>query len=423
MQGTYRGVGVRGGALPVLDIEERAAAEKVVARDGLKLALLVWLAVRLALSGWGALVTVAGNAQSLANARQAYPDVTWPNRDLYGMTVGVWNIYDTQHYITIAERGYEADPLWLPAYFPGFPLLIKAARLFTLGDSLLAGMLIANLSAIIFFWYLYRMVEPEYGASAARRSVVVSAVFPSAFFLFMGYVEATFLACVVAAFYYAGQKRWWLAGLLGGYAALTKQPGVFLAVPFAYMYLSQYGTWRQWPVWRPLALLKRLDWLWLLLIPASAAAYTLYRYLYIKAPIAGAGDMGGQQEIEFPGTPLLKALGVMKPGNPLLGLNIMDVAFTLLMVALVAGVLWKVPSVPLRLYSVMLLIANLSLTMYTYPLRPEVNMPRRGLIIFPIFIFLGVTMQGSRPFRYVAAASLLAFLFLSSLFVLWVFVS
>lgn len=400
----------------------RDIAVRMVAWEGLKFALLVWLLIRLVLTAWGALVTVEGNAQSFANARTAYPDVAWPQRDLYGMTIGVWNIYDTRHYTTIAEQGYEIDPGWLPAYFPGFPLLIKAARVLTLGDSLLAGWLIANLSAIIFFWYLYRMVQPEYGAAAARRAVAFSAVFPASFFLFLGYGEATFLAFSVSAFYYAGRKDWWLAGLLGGGAALTKQPGIFLTVPFAYMYLRQSGTWREWPR-QLLSLLKRLDWLWLLLIPLSSAAYTLYRYLYIHAPISGVSDLGGQQEIEFPGLPLLHALGVMKPGNSLLAFNIMDIAFTLLMTVLVVGVVWKIPSVPLRLYSAILLIANLSLTMYTYPMRPEINMPRRALIIFPIFIFLGIVVQKPRPFRYVAAISFLAFMLLSALFVSWVFVS
>lgn len=401
----------------------REATTRTVAWEALKFALLVWLLVRLALSAWGALVMVEGNAQSFANARKAYPDVAWPQRDLYGMTIGVWNIYDTRHYATIAEQGYEADPGWLPAYFPGFPLLIKAARVLTLGDSLLAGWLVANLSAIIFFWFLYRMVQPEYGAGAARRTVIFSAVFPASFFLFLGYGEATFLALTVAGFYYAGRKEWWLAGLLGGGAALTKQPGIFLAVPFAYMYMHQYGSWREWPILRPILLLKRLDWLWLLLIPAAAGAYTLYRYLYIHAPIASASDLGGQQEIEFPGLPLLHALGVMKPSNSLLAFNIMDVAATVLMISLVAGVLWRVPSVSLRLYSAILLVANLSLTMYTYPMRPEINMPRRALLIFPIFIFLGIAMQKPRPFRYLAATSFLVFMLLSALFISWVFVS
>lgn len=405
-----------------------ALAQRRVAIEGLKFALLIWLILRIVLSLWGPLINIEGNAQSFANAHKAYPDVNWPNHDLYGLTVGIWNIYDTRHYATIAEQGYGVDPNWLPAYFPGLPLLIKAADVFTQGDSLLAGWLIANLSALIFFWYLYRLVEPEYGRGTARRTVVFSAVFPASFFLFVGYVEATFLALSVMAFYYAGVRKWWVAGITASYAALSKQPGIFLIVPLGYMYLQQAGllaAWRK-PV-RALkntlrALLGQRQWLPLLLIPAAALAYTLYRYLYIKAPITGATDLGGQQELEAPGWPLIKALGLMTPRNAMLGFNIMDVVFTLTMIALVVGVMFKVKSAPLRLYSLVMLIANLGLTMYTYPLRPEINMPRRALVIFPIFIVLGIITEKARAFRYLAMASGLAFMLMSALFISWVFV-
>ncbi|MDQ3706514.1 MAG: glycosyltransferase family 39 protein [Chloroflexota bacterium] len=401
---------------------------KSPAREALKVALLVWFVMRVVLSVWGATVLINGNAESLRNAHPAYPSAVWPNRDLYGMTVGLWNVYDAQNYSKIVEHGYEADPAWLTAYFPGLPLLIKLVNLITFGDSLLSGWLIANLSAIIFFWYLYRLVEPEYGAAVARRAVIFSAIFPASFFLFLGYVEATFLAATVAAFYYARASKWWLAGILGGLAALCKQPGIFMSLPFAYMYLREQATRQgiERPLSllrRPLALLKTWQWLWLLLIPAAAGAYSLYRYLFVKAPLNGASDMGGQQILEFPGVPLLKALAQVTPDNPMLLFNLMDIFFTLLMIAMVTGVMLKVKSVELRLYSLALLVANLSLTMYTYYLRPEVNMPRRTLIIFPIFIFLGVIMEKPRAFRYVAALSLVGCIFLSGLWVLWVFVS
>ncbi|MEA2573084.1 MAG: hypothetical protein QOH93_382 [Chloroflexia bacterium] len=414
--------------LPATGATGPKVAEKSTAREALKVALLVWFAVRVLLSGWGATLLITGNAQPGESAHPDYAYARWPERDLYGMTVGLWNVYDTYHYTEIVEHGYEADPAWLTAYFPGLPLLIKLVNIFTLGDSVLSGWLIANFSAIIFFWYLYRLVESEYGAAAARRAVIFSAIFPASFFLFLGYVESTFLAATVAAFYYARASNWWLAGILGGMAALCKQPGVFLCVPFAYMYLREHATRQgiERPMsllGRPLALLKTWQWLWLLLIPMAAGAYTLYRYLFIKTPITGAADLGGQEQLQFPGVPLLRAIVQVRPDNPMLSFNLMDIFFTVVLVALVAGVILKVKSVELRLYSLVLLIANLSLTMYTYIYRPEVNVPRRTLIIFPIFIFLGVALEKPRTFRLVAALSLVGCIFLSGLWVLWIFVS
>ena len=253
---------------------------------------------------------------SHADIYRDYPDVVFPKHDLYGYTIGLWNIYDVRHYITIAEQGYQADPSWLPAYFPGYPLLIKAATPLMLGNSLLAALVIANVCAVLFFWYLYRLVEMDFGADIARRAVVLSAVFPSAFFLFMGYTEAPLLAAMVASLFYARRGNWWLAGLLAGAAALIKQPGIFIIIPLACIYWQQYrpakGIW-------PLG--GKLNWAWLLLAPLSAFAYSLYRYIYIAAPISDASDMGGKQKLAIPGYPLVKAIQAIGPDNTLLPFN------------------------------------------------------------------------------------------------------
>jgi 4-amino-4-deoxy-L-arabinose transferase-like glycosyltransferase len=409
---------LRGGTVPMLDIKERALVERIVAKDALKFGFLVWLAVRIVLCIWGTVILTLAPADSHDHIRRDYPDVVLPTHDLYGYTLGVWNIYDTRHYITIAERGYEADPGWLPVYFPGYPLLIKAVSPFMLGNSLLAAMLIANLAAIIFFWYLYRLVEPEYGEEVAKRAVVLSAIFPSSFFLFMGYTESLLLALIVMAFYYARQQKWWLAGLLAGGAALVKQPGIFLLVPLIFMYWQQYRLNRA--AW---TLRQKLSGVSLLLSPLAALSYSLYRYLYLAAPISDAGDVGGGQRVTFPGVPLLNALGEVRADNPLLAYNLMDIGFTLLMVGLLVGIALKIRSTPYLLYSLTIGIVNLGTYMWTYGYRPEVNMPRRMLLIFPIFIFLALALRKPRAYRMALYVASTVFLCLSGLFINWVFVS
>jgi hypothetical protein len=246
----------------------------------------------------------------------------------------------------------------------------------------------------------------------------VSAVFPASFFLFMGYTEAPLLAFMVSSLFYARQGKWWLAGLLAGAAALTKQPGIFILIPLAYIfwrqYLANHHTWS-----RP----QKMSWLWLLVCPLAAASYTLYRYLYLAAPIANVADVGGEQKLTIPGLPLIYALQVMRPDNPLLPFNILDVAFTLVMILLVAGVVLKVRSTPYTLFTLVLAIANLSDYMWTYPLRPEVNAPRRMLIIFPIFIYLALAIPDKRSFRFLLYVSFAFFLVLSGLFANWIFIS
>ena len=71
-----------------------------------------------------------------------------------------------------------------------------------MGDYLLAALMVSNICALLFFWFLYRLVNLDYGAEVARRAVVLSALFPSSFFLFMGYTESVVLAGMVGAVYY-----------------------------------------------------------------------------------------------------------------------------------------------------------------------------------------------------------------------------
>jgi hypothetical protein len=395
-----------------------AARDRSVAREGLKYAFVVWLVVRLALSAWGALIMAVAPEESHAHIYRDYPGVVLPKHDLYGYTIGLWNIYDVRQYIKIAEQGYETDPNALSSYFPGYPLLIKIASPLLLGDSLLAALVIANTCALIFFWYLYRLVQMDYDSQVARRAVLFGAIFPSSFFLFMGYTEAPLLAAIVASIYYARRGSWWLAGLLAGAAAFIKQPGIFILVPLAFIYWQQYRSNKE--MW---SLRQKLDWAWLLLAPLSALAYILYRYFYIAAPLVDASDMGGGQKLAIPGYPLFSAILAIRPDNSMLPFNLMDITFTLLTIALLVGVLLKVRSTPYRLFALVLAASNLSVYMYDYIFRPEANSPRRLLLIFPIFIFLALITSSRRTYRLLAYGSSALFLVMSGLFANWIFVS
>ncbi len=408
---------VRGGTVPMLEVSERYTIERIVARDGLKFGFVVWLTMRIILSVWGFTVMSAAPSELYSVVAKHNPGVSLPSEDLYGYALGVWNIYDTQHYIHIADNGYESDPGYLTAFFPGYPMLIKVVSFLLFGQSLLAAVLVSNVAALIFFWYLYRLVDADYGEKVARRAVILSAVFPTSFYLFLGYTEAPLLAFTVASLYYGRQHKWWLAGLLAGCAALMKQPGVFLILPLGYMYWKQYVTYK-----KASSFLRKLDWSWLLLGPIMAAGYMIYRYLNIATPITNAADLGAGESITIPGVPLARAFLALRPDNPVLTANILDLSFTLLMIGLVILTAYKIRSITYGLYSIVLALISLSVT-WPYELRPEVDMPRRALIIFPMFICLALITEKTKTFRYVAITSFVLFLCLSALFINWVFVS
>jgi hypothetical protein len=396
-------------------ISDRATATPSTA--GLKFAFLVWLAVRLLLSAWGALRFFLTPPAVYQNVQEHYPNVVLPQHDLAGYLLGIWNIYDTPDYIKIAQEGFASNPTWLTALFPGYPLLIKLTGVLLFDQLLLAALVVANVAAFLFFWYLYRLVVLDYPPEVARRAVIVSAIFPTSFFLFLGYTEAPLLAFTVAALYYARRQCWWAAGLLAVGATLVKQPGVFLMLPLAYLF---WQAWRTAPGGQGRPSLWAA--LWLLPAPLAAAAYSLYRYFYLQTPSQGLTDVGASGVLTIPGLPLLRALAVIRPDNPLIVVNVIDVVFALLLIGLVTGVVVRIRRVPYTLYS--LLLAGVSLAL-TWPdvWRPEVNMPRRLLIIFPIYIYLACVTANPRVFRWVGATFLTGFLILSGLFITWTFIS
>jgi hypothetical protein len=405
--------------LPTLDRGATSAAiERTADREGFKFSLRVWFVLRITLSVLGALIMLSAPDWTHDHVRTDYPDVTLPNHDLYGYTVGLWNLYDVRHYTNIAENGYTGDLSWLTAYFPGYPLLIKAVSFPAMGDYLLAALIVSNLCALLFFWYLYRLVNMDYGAEVARRAVVLAGIFPSSFFLFMGYTESIVLAGTVGAIYYARKGQWWQAGALAGVAALTKEPGVFVLLPLAYIFWQQLrasnGEW---------SLRRKLSGAWLLLCPLAALGYTAYRYIFLAAPITDATDLGGAQKLAIPGYPLVAAIQAAITNNPMLAYDLMDIAFAVLTIVLVVGVIIKLRSTPYTLFALVMGLTSLSAFMYVYIYRPAVNSPRRLLLIFPIFILLALVTNKRGIYKVVAYTSAAMYLVMAALFANWIFIS
>jgi hypothetical protein len=152
------------------------------------------------------------------------------------LLLNVWGRWDAVHYLTIATQGYQGTDM---AFFPLFPLLIRILGSLV-GNHLIAGLLISNASFFFGLLYLYKLLEHEYDRSVARRAIFYVSIFPSAFFFSAVYTESLFFMLTVASFYYMRSHRWWIAGAIGFFAALTRVEGVLLAVPFAIEWYLQY---------------------------------------------------------------------------------------------------------------------------------------------------------------------------------------
>src|ERR1019366_8885968 len=156
----------------------------------------------------------------------------------------MWQRFDSGYYLSLARHGYgPASTLhnhanWV--FYPLYPMLIAGVGFVFGGSSTafsLAGLLVAYLAAIIAIVYFYLLVNNEYGQKVAARAVLYLSLFPMSFYLSAIYTEALFLALALACIYHARRRSWWIAGLCGGLAALTRSQGIALIVPVAWEYL------------------------------------------------------------------------------------------------------------------------------------------------------------------------------------------
>ena len=152
--------------------------------------------------------------------------------------VDIWARWDALHFFRVAEHGYTGpgSERFGTAFFPGFPLALRAGTALGLSP-VVAGLLISALASLVAFAFLYELAERDAGKGAGRRAVVYLALFPTAVFLVAPYSEALFLAGAIPAFLFARQGRWALVGPAAAVAVATRAAGMFLLFGLALEFL------------------------------------------------------------------------------------------------------------------------------------------------------------------------------------------
>jgi hypothetical protein len=189
-----------------------------------------------------------------------------------------WNHWDAANYTRIAQFGYQqADDY---AFFPLFPLL--TAGISTLLGSwsyFFVGFLISNGALLGVLFLLYGFAKEAAGDDVARKTVLYLCIFPTAFFFFTAYNESLFLLFVLGAFLAMRRHRWWLAGLLGFFATLTRSAGILLVLPYLYELWEERENVRS-------SLLHTLQGLLpLSMVPLGMIVYSLYCWMTTGNPL------------------------------------------------------------------------------------------------------------------------------------------
>lgn len=293
------------------------------------------------------------------------------------LLLAVWGRWDAVHYIDIATVGYHGTDM---AFFPLYPMLVAALGLL-IGNHLVAGLVISNVAFFFGLLYLYKLVEHEFDRAVARRAIFYTSIFPTAIFFSAVYTESLFFFLTVASFYYMRERRWWIAGVIGLFAAMTRVEGVLLIVPFAI----------EWFVANKGNLARGLpNLLPILIIPVGLLLYMGYLWVLNGDPLYFSHVQSHwNRHLAAPWTAVINS--VHKIMHSAKAQNVANQTLELVFTALMVGVLiagWK----RLKPSYIAYMALSILIPMSTSSL---MSMPRFALVLFPMFAIFAI--WGRRP--------------------------
>ncbi len=148
--------------------------------------------------------------------------------------------YDTGHFQNIAWGGYAPTPDGRSdiAYFPVYPLLMRwVGDLFGRHHAIyyIAGIFVSWACYVLAMVALYYLARLDLARRGAARAVLLTTIFPFAFFFGVAYSESTFLLFTVLAFYGFRTRHWLLGGSCGAIATATRVPGIMMIPALAWI--------------------------------------------------------------------------------------------------------------------------------------------------------------------------------------------
>ena len=354
--------------------------------------------------------------------------------DMPSGSMNIWSHWDGEHYVILAMGGYLHPPDNVsPAFFPLYPLLLRSfAELFggPISREALSvwGPLISLLFLPFAFYFIYHIALEGWGERVARGTVLILAFFPTTFFLNAAYTESLFLALSAGSMWAMRvRKDLLLACVLAGFAAATRNVGIFLVVPLMFEWIKDVERFR----WRGV---------YLLLAPGGLFAYMVYLWVRFGDPVlfysaqeswgrhatgpldtasrAWRAAVEGASRLLDPD--LWAHPSLSNVANQLAGAsNFFNlVFFVFAMVVLLAGSRYLPLS--LTVYGLLLVAPA---TLFGTPGSPLMGTPRYVLVAFPVFIVLALLFRNRVLLGGWLVVSTLLSLVLCGLFVSWRFVA
>jgi Gpi18-like mannosyltransferase len=349
--------------------------------------ITIWFAYRILTSLWAAIISALQPFTELEKNIVLWPPSIHLGTWLVRAFLSPWQRWDTEWYLKIVTSGYRAED-GTAQFHPLFAwLAVPLARLGL--DPLFSLLLISSIAGLLMLILFEKLAQLDMETKTAQIASILLISFPTAFILFAPYTESLFLLCAVGCMLFMRTRRWILAGVLGGLAALTRQQGVFLVFPLA------------WELWesseRNLKLAVKS---WRALLGVIGPAFGLgiwffYRALFLNDFNVEAGNLKSlvysglvsrsavhvvAYQILWPWQALWIALKQFKFSDTDLLIDLLLAGIFLILIVLS----WRQLRNSYRVY--VAAITLISFSYYTGPIHPYLGLPRHLFLAFPVFI-------------------------------------
>ena len=150
---------------------------------------------------------------------------------------GIW---DGRYYLQVAAHGYPSvltHDAPLAAFFPLYPLVVRAVALALGGNWALAGLATSLLTGAAACLAVGALARDRAGEETGVRAGWLFAVAPGAAFLSPAYAEGLAIALCAVTLLLLDRRRWWAAGVVGALATASSP----LALPVVVA-----GVWAAW---------------------------------------------------------------------------------------------------------------------------------------------------------------------------------
>lgn len=199
----------------------------------------------------------------------------------------IYKQYDGPLYIVPAKTLYDPvkieklkletslSPKYFAAHLPLYPALIRLiGQIRLVGDlpylkSMVGVNLLSTIGLVLFFYYLLKKFK------LTKNPLVLASIllFLPRFLVVrsVGAPESLFMLLILLSLFSFEKNKFWLAGLFGGLAAMTKTPGILLFAGYGLVFLEKYLKER------------KINWNWLgiILIPLGLlGVFTIYGIQY-----------------------------------------------------------------------------------------------------------------------------------------------